>query len=404
MLPEDLYPASYRGALFYLSVADTSGGRKDAQKEIVNSDRQIIEDLGKRQRDFTLRAVIAPQYSNTGTMVRTYQVVRDTLLAALEKGDVGVLIHPFQGRIENVACRTFEMSESVDSLGMTGITITFGISNTTGTPQPEEASLSTIVAKNEAAWVALNSAVSVNYEVSSENVDNHGDALTKVTDFVDDMRDATNQLTQISSKIDAYNAQLNDLASSAASLVLTPTSLAESVSALFTSTRALLATPKAIFDAMQRLFIFGTLDNFIPLDTTSRIERQKNRDLMNVMIQGGALNDAYGAAAKINFPTVDEIDEASRILEDQYQAMVTAAAWESDVETALTEARIATSEYFVAQRAVKPRLVTIDTHTTPARVLAYTYYGSSDRGETIAKLNGVDDAAFVEGEVQILSS
>lgn len=400
----ELQEASYRGAVFFLTAGTTAGGRKDVLKEIVNSDRQLVEDFGLRQRTFSISGIIAERTATLGTVLTSYKAARDTLLDALEAGGTGQLIHPFYGKIDNVVCRSFSISESMQSVGISPITMIFAISNTTGAPEAEAAVLGTVAAEAISASATLETSVAEGFTATEKFAGNVEDAITKVQDFAAKAQEATDSLTQIVTKIDQFAADLAQLSADAASLVQTPADLAESIRNTVQSMNGLFATPQAIFDSMKRLFDFGDLDVNFTTDTAGNSEKQDNRDLLNNQIQGAALAECYVAAAQLDLDTVAEIDATQQILEAQFQKMVDTNTLDSAAQEGLTETRIALTSFFNAQRADKPRLIEVETPTLPARVLAYQYYGSSAQGARIADLNSLDDSAFVEGRVEILSS
>lgn len=404
--PQDLFPCTFRGAEWFLSNADTGGGRKTSTKSIVNSDRQVVEDLGLRQRSFTLGGTIAARRSNDGTEILSYQDVKDRFLEAVEAPGVGVLVHPFFGRIENLQVTTFTLNESTTRLGSASVSVTFAVSNTDGLPQATAAVLDTVVTASAAADTALENAVAEDLSVFDKFAGNFQDAVSKVEDVVAAVKAATDPIAQLAQDIDRFNKGLQDLAADAASLVDAPQELAESIRSSVESINALFATPVAIFDSMTRLFDFGDLDINFSADTRTAggQQRQQNRDLLNTQIQGTALSQAYANAAQLDVVSVEDLETVQSLLEDQYQKMVEQDVWDSGSQNALTETRIVLTEFFEAQRATLPRRTTVTINTIPARVLAFAYYEDSTRGDQIAQFNGVDDAAFVEGEIEILTS
>lgn len=404
MIQDELQAASYRGAFFFLSTAATAGGRKDSLKEIVNSDNQIVEDLGKRQRTFTLTGMIAPRLSNEGAELISYREARDTLLDALEQGGPGQLIHPFLGTIDNVVCRTFSFTESMTAVGASPITITFAITNTTGAPEPEEAVLGTVDTASTATDAALEAAVAGTYAVTNQFAGNFRDAVSNVEEISVAVKGATDPLAQVADEVNGFAKQVSDLAADAASLVASPAALAESVRNLVNSINGLLATPDAVFDAMRRLFDFDDLEIRFSADTAGSRQRDRNRDLLRNQVQATALSEAYVSAAQLDLPTVESIDRVQVILEDQYQKIIATGTLESDSENALTETRLVLTEFFDSQRETKPRIIQVETNTVPTRVLAYSYYGSSELSDTLAELNDLNDSAFIEGTVDILSA
>ena len=402
--PEDLQLASYRGAFFFVSSTTTTGGRKDSLKEIVNSDRQLVEDLGLRKRTFAISGFIAQRTFNDGSVLFSYEEIKQDLLDALEGGRAGVLIHPFFGSIARVVCRTFTLNESMTSLGLSPITMTFTISDTTGLPIAEDAVLGTVASESEAASDALEERIEDDFSVLDTVADVFTAGIDKVNAAMDAVKKAVAPIVQLADQINQFSADVASIQAEAASLVAAPAALAESIRSVVDSMNALFATPEGIFDSMKRLFDFGDLDLKFTTDTASGNRRQKNQDTLSNAMQGFGLANAYTAAAQLDLPTVEELDETQQILEDQYQKMVDADTLNSDAQEGLTKTRIALSKFFDAQRAVKPREITINVNPVPARVLAYQYYGTSDDGNAIAELNGFDDAAHLSGDIRILTS
>jgi len=74
----------------------------------------------------------------------------------------------------------------------------------------------------------------------------------------------------------------------------------------------------------------------------------------------------------------------------------------SDTESLSTDAQ--GDSLSQANKVTLGRLVSISTPLTSARLLSYQYYGSSQLGEEIAVLNGLSDASFVEGDLEIITS
>ncbi len=398
-IKEKLFEASYKKAVFFLTRSSITGGRKDTKKEIVNSDFQVIEDLGLRQPIFTLTALVAGRDGDQG-----YKEMRDKLLDALQEGGRGQLIHPFYGPINNVVARSFTITENISNVGTATFTIVFEISNTLGDPQEQAAVLGTIATAALEAQDDLENELAVDWDVTAGFIGNFLDAVGKVLRFIDAIKAVAAIAVQVTDAINQFSAFVAEMAADLAELIATPARLAESIRGAFASLNGLLQTPGAIFDAMKGMFDFGDLDIKFSTDTAGQKQRQKNRDLLNSMVQGQALAEAYVAAAQLDLPTVEDIDETSIILENQFQKILAADAIDRDSLDSLIKTRIATTSFFNAQRAIKPRRVTISTHTIPARVLAYSYYGTSEQGTTIAELNSIRDDAFVEGDIEILSS
>lgn len=404
-LIDELQEARYKGALFFMDSSSIAGGRKDNLKEIVNSDLQVVEDLGLRQPSFSLSGVVSARLVPSVSAERqTYKQMRDTLLDALQEGGTGTLVHPFYGPIEDVVCRSWSIKESIGNVGIANFTMEFTISNTLGTPRALVAVLGSVVTVAEATAEELAAALADDWKVTEGFAGNFIDAFNNTEDFVNKVLESAGIVTKVASEVDQFSKFMSDFAADIARLIDSPRELSESIRGSFSSLNGLLQTAPATFDAMKNLFDFG--DNNIELvaTTAGQIERQKNRDRMNSQVQGEALARAYVVAGELELPTVEDIDELQGILEDQFQKISAAEEMDRNSFDALTETRIILSEFFNSQRATAPRQVTVFVNPVPARVLAFNYYGSSEQGEDIANLNKVRDAAFLEGDIEILSS
>ena len=104
-----LQKASFRGAEFFVDSASTTGGRKTVTHEFPNTDRRYIQDMGLKQRSFTVEAII------TGSGAE-YFSKRDALLNALETEGPGILVHPFYGQV-SVVNDPYRLEEEISSIG-----------------------------------------------------------------------------------------------------------------------------------------------------------------------------------------------------------------------------------------------------------------------------------------------
>lgn len=83
-----LYPATFRGAMFHVEVREKAGGRRDVVHEFPKRDVPYSEDLGRRARRFTVSGyVIGPDYITD----------RDALESALDAEGPGALVLPTRG-------------------------------------------------------------------------------------------------------------------------------------------------------------------------------------------------------------------------------------------------------------------------------------------------------------------
>lgn len=403
MNPDDLFPASYRGAEWLVSGSGIDGGRKDAKKSIANSDRQLIEDLGLMPRSFTLDGVIAARRNNAGSIIKPYLQARQELLAALEAGEVGVLIHPFDGRIENVACRTFSLNESMNDLGEGQITIAFEISDTDGVPVASADVLSAVAAKNDEVTRAFKAAITDAYRVTATSTGSFINQIAKLISFKNAVAQATSPIAAVSTRINEFNNLLGNFQSEITSLIVAPADLSVAIENIFSDINGLYTTADGTITAFGNLFDFGDLDIRLEKDTWDRAERQRNTDLINYSVQSSALGYSYLAAAQVSYRTVEEIEDAANRLEVQYQKLANAEDMTDKILQAVAEARTTAQLFFDDQQLVARRIISIDTNPISVRQLAFQYYGESILGQDIGDLNQFVDPTLVQGIVRVFT-
>lgn len=403
MIPEDLQEISYRGELFYISGSEISGGRKDVKKEVANSDLQVIEDLGLKERVFVIEGEIATRRDTNNVTITPYKQMRDRLLDALEKGGTGVLIHPWYGRIDDVACRTFSINENLTRLGVAKISITFEISNFDGVPFPNESALINVGKFHDNLMLTLEENLADIWEVTSKSTGNFSDAMTKLDGFVDSVNEATSPIAALSNKINEHTKLVTDFSVKATTLINNPLTLADSVMGVMQSIGSLYATADGMLAAFKKMFDFGDFDIDAPQFTSIAIERKRNNDVFNLTVQVGALSYSYFNASKIEYSTVEKIVKEATELEVQYQKLFDDPNVDSEVLDSLADLRVATQKYFDEQKLSASRIITIQTNPISIRTLAYNHYGSSDRGEEIAELNDLYDLAYHQGDIEIFT-
>lgn len=114
-LPPRLDVATFRGVRFTCTSHKTTAGRRLADHEFPQRDLGYHEDLGRKDRDYTLEAYL------TGDDV---DAQRSRLLVALEQPGPGELFHPWLGRLW-VAVRPGTISETRTARRLITLSLTF---------------------------------------------------------------------------------------------------------------------------------------------------------------------------------------------------------------------------------------------------------------------------------------
>jgi prophage DNA circulation protein len=318
------------------------------------------------------------------------------------------LIHPVEGRLENMVARPgWSFSEAVDEDGVGRFVATFERSDVETAPT---AVVGASVAAIDAARDATSSAVEATLaemNISPGFVGNVSAAIEKVGAIKEGIEDAVGSLTIVVDQLNEWQATVTQFGDDIASLVAAPQDLALAAVGLFDSMTGLYAgvagAARGTWDMFSSLFSFGDEDAEIVPTTSGLAERLATQSTLNSGVQVMALAHAYAAAMAMDFDTVPEITEVQSAMEAQYQKVYLSGLLDTDVLAQLTTLRRLLQEYLDARKLTASQLVTITTPATSARLLAFKWYGDTERGAEIAALNGVEDPAFVEGAVEIFT-
>jgi prophage DNA circulation protein len=121
-----LMPASFRGALFHVEMGSKESGRRIVLHEFPKNDIPYPEDMGRRPKQFTVRAYIIAYPLNTTEPLyqRDYRIARNILIDALDAEGPGVLQLPTIAPI-TVACPQYRWSEEQKLGGYCTFDMTF---------------------------------------------------------------------------------------------------------------------------------------------------------------------------------------------------------------------------------------------------------------------------------------
>lgn len=118
---DNLRPASWRGVPFEVSADEAEFGRNVVVHEFVQRDKPYVEDLGRKTRRLRFDAWICANTSNSFDPWPQ----RDALIAAVEQGGVGTLVHPFYGSLQGHIPAVQVKQASAESGGFISLSMEF---------------------------------------------------------------------------------------------------------------------------------------------------------------------------------------------------------------------------------------------------------------------------------------
>jgi prophage DNA circulation protein len=387
---DEVLSGKFKDVPFLMTSGQVSGGNKNVVHSYPNSDRQTVENLGRTPRSFPI-TILLPSFE--------YTARRDVLLLVLEEKTPGVLIHPFHGRIENAIAGPYTLSEDFTSLGSGTIQVTFLIDNGPGVPQAAGITASAVAKANQLASQAIQTNFSSAYHVTPGFLGSFESATESVRDAALAFQKSQAPLDQASEYLTAAEA----LAAESAALITAPINLALRITDMFERATTLFDDPVNALKHFSGYFGFGdSMTAKVPV-TAAQIEVANNKALFDSAMKTQALGYAYQSIVQVEFSTVEDVDSASLALEEQYLAVRDAEGVDTDSRELLSDLRELANQLLDDQKLTARRIVTVRTHPTTARLLAFSYYGNDEQGEAIADING-NGVSNLSGYVKVLTA
>lgn len=389
-----LKESSYKGVPYLAKVMPTNGGRRLNVIRYPGADTQSIEDQGLIPRQFSITGIIPHE---------NYYNVRDNLLRVFEDGIKGSLIHPTFGKIENVRNGKYSINETISKLGRAEFTVEFFVDGATGIPVSSGNTASQVQAASEVLNTALVADIVAGYTVTSSFTGNFTAATNDALNVSSAISDASTIIQSTSDDLNEFNGKIVAYANNVTTLIQTPSALGGGIGGLFTSLNNLYDSATETVAIISTLFDFGANDNSFAQNTAGRIERQKNQDLIRANIKTQSLSYAYVSAVQIAFDNEDSLAAISAQLEDQYTDVRDNELLSNETLITLDDLRIQANAALAEILLNTRKVITINTRQIPLPVLVFEYYGSTDLVDVISELNGVQQSAFVSGDIRILT-
>jgi len=400
-----LHSGSFKGATFFCDAAITVGGRKQVKHEYPNSGKQLIEDLGFKPRNFKFSAKIKGSLGDG-----SYFQNRDRLLAALEEGGNGMLSHPFFSSSIQVTARDYVLNERMAHLGYAEIDLEFDYNDEKANPSPIQNSLPVInKLKNNLLGGLEGNFKKLFNAVLPANFDS---AKGLVGDFTSAVSVVTDTYAQIQTEIAPFKQLINDIDNNINALIVQPNNLADSIFGVIRGAENLYNDADVAFEAFTGMFDFR--DDYIYEDETteSRIQRNINSKSIIYSVQTGFLAIAYVAASEVEYKTVDEINLAQQVLEDQFVKLSNSESVDDGDIYLLGLLRAQTTAFLEAEKLNASVIIPININGLyPLSLIAYQYYADESPEVYFERLQAMIELSapisnninFVTGSIDVVS-
>lgn len=388
-----LIGASFRGAPFFVDVAERGGGRRTVVHEFPLRDDPFVEDLGRRARTFRVDGYVVGD---------DYLAQRDALLAALEdEAGAGALVHPYYGD-KRVICMSVSVRESRAEGGMATFAIEFA-----ETPNQAPVPAEVVDAAEQVAATADNANAAVDAELveryDTQNLpafalESAQEALIKASVALDEklapVVSATQELAELTS-------QLFQVTSTAAALVRAPAdAIGDFRAAIAGLVETAAASPRAVMDALIDAYLVD-LGVLVQATTATRARARENQVALIGALRRVMAIGAARLAPRVAYESIDEAlaarDQVAELLEEQ------AAEAGDTAYPALVDLRSQVLRAVPGDRTFASVVTVTRRVPVPSLLLAYQLHGHVDLEADILARNGIRHPGFVAGDIKALS-
>lgn len=397
---DEYQKGSFRGASFRTSDHERSGGRRVVTHEMPGRDEPVVEDLGRRMRQFSI---------NCHAIGTDYRTQRDALIDALEAEGPGLLVHPWHGRMM-VSVLEYTSTESTQDGGMVSFGITFGEAG-------QDAPAPVSVAEGASAETAADATIAAAPTAFTDDF-SIADAASWVEESATDLIGAMADATQIAaglrggvgSTLRAFNIALNYLPGNVASLLRAPANLASAVIGLVSSVSVLGSSTGRSARLAPLLMMLDwepDLSEF-PETTPMRVIEATNTTALLRLYRTATAAELVRAASTLEYASYEEARATQDAITQRLDALSFAAADRGDDTAAdvYDTLRRALADDIAARGVTLARVYSLDLMATlPALVLAHRLYRTDrrtatsleDRAADITDRNSVQHPGFLPG-------
>ena len=282
--------------------------------------------------------------------------------------------------------------------------MTFERSNESVFPKATANNSSQINRKTTSVFDSMKKDLTNIFNVTPRSTNNFIDATATMTRIAaamginaDTILKVTNNTSQFSSLLEIFTDNINTNA-------FNSTNLSGDLFNLFSSFNGLGNTAKDQFDILTGLFNFGDNQELPIATTVRRVERIANRKILDSTIQINSLAQAYNITTSLNFETEEDVQNVKNILDTQFDKVVNNTNAGDDTIQDLKDLRVEVSKFLEKETVNAFRVSTIHTNEIPMTLLAYQYYGNTEKTVQLLELNMNNNPSFVQGDVKVLVS
>ncbi len=392
-LIDRLQAASFKGVDFLVQSSSIKFGQKTVTHQYPNTDRTEVEFLGLAEDTFNLDIFIHSAEPD-------YIEKRNALKIALSDGEVGQLVHPYEGQIEVSVVGQVTLREVDEEFGVARFTVTFQKTTEQSFPAQAIDNSSVIRQLFGEFSLQLQEFVEDNFAFLGDYPGVFEDAENELNQLLDIFNEVQN-LVPLKSNLSAlFLSNVRTFDNTIPQMINDPVLLAQTLADTFESLDGIAVADLENVIVYQSFFDFGD-DN--PIDTPITVEGrriQENREILRTYVQSIALALSYNAISLVDFDDDIQMNSFESSFEDQYQKIL-AFVRDADIRKDLSLLRNEAVLFFDNQDV--RRVFTENIAPMPLVKLVYLLYESFDDFDRLFELNGKRNPVLYQGDTRVLT-
>ena len=388
---EELLPASFRGANFFVDSSDSDFGRRQVDHSFPGRDDVYTEDNGRATDGFVIEGYVLGD---------DYKIARDAIISACrDVAGPGVLVHPYYGQ-RSVSCKGIRVRGTRREGGFATISITFKESGDKKRPLPVEDAPST----NELRRQEVNQAAGDSFEAEYVAEGQPGFSLASVSEKLQALVDFVEgqPLLALIDEAAEFAYQIRELGALADDLAAAPDLLRSRLTDAFELGRSAFSNA---LESFTSIFDDDDGNDDIPVTTSTRVQQKQNLDAFTALVRQLCLSQMSQEAVETTYTSAQDAYNTRDSILDRIDSELASNITDESFE-ALTSLRAQVVRGVPPQDQAIPFVIEYTpTASLPSIVIAQTLYGDANRGLEIVDRNDIRHPGFVPGGVplQVLS-
>lgn len=372
-------------------------GRKTVAHNFINAGR-YVEDLGPSPNIFNVKWRIIEQTFSA------YKSQRDKFEKIINTAGIIIFIHPTRGKQKVVATQNKEAITMPGNINIIEYDLTLEISDKNIFPTSKDGDKNFLNRLYDDINSATNGALADAVSFYNKGVAVFNDVRDTIQDVTSTINDTVSTINGVADEVAAFVSDISAFQASITTLMQTPSTLASRMTQLYGNVSVITDNFTDLFKVSLAMVGLGT-KRAIKSGLSSRTETiNTNKNALYNFNDVSALNIAYQASTNIQYTDKEQLENAQKLLDDAYLSLDPDTV-DENVYYLMQSMRSQNRLFLNTLSLNLPIIITLEQNNSiPSTVLAYQLYEDVERANEIILLNNIQDPAFVQGPINVLSS